>query len=297
MKVLIAYDGSDYADTAIDDLRWAGLPGNAEAIVLSVVEWPLQAPRSWGMVETGFAAELEEDIKAAERLATQGRERLQKIFPTWKIHAAASPAGHAATAILDKANAWPADLIVAGTHGRSALARAVLGSVSLKLVKEAHCSVRIARQSNHDGPIRLLLGNDGSPEGNAVVDEVSRRFWPAGTEARVLGVHEIFVSAESATIGIASDVYGKINEDERLRLGDTVNHSVERLHNAGVAASSSVKDGDPKGTLVSEARNWKASAIFIGARGLGRAERILLGSVSSAAVAHASCTVEVVRHK
>ena len=41
MKILIAYDGSIHADIAIDDLKWAGLPLNAEAIVLSAVEWPV----------------------------------------------------------------------------------------------------------------------------------------------------------------------------------------------------------------------------------------------------------------
>src|SRR5215469_12089976 len=129
MKILVAYDGSRFADAAIDDLQWAGLPQEADAIVLSAVEWPLQAPRSWGMVETGFEEELDQNIKAAERLAHQGRKHLQSCFPKWNIHAAASSAAHASTAILDKAKEWGADLIVAGTHGRSALSRVFLGSV------------------------------------------------------------------------------------------------------------------------------------------------------------------------
>jgi hypothetical protein len=36
MKVLIAYDGSSYADAALDDLRRAGLPREGEALVVSV---------------------------------------------------------------------------------------------------------------------------------------------------------------------------------------------------------------------------------------------------------------------
>jgi len=295
MKVLIAYDGSDYADIAIDDLSWAGMPENADAIVLTAVEWPLQAPRSWGMVDTGFAAELEEHIKAAERVADQGRRRLEKLFPRWKIHAAAAPAGHAATAILDKATAWPADLIVAGTHGRSALARAVLGSVSLKLVKEAPCSVRIARRSNHDGGICLLVGNDGSPEAERVVDAVCKRSWPAGTVARIVAVHELLVPVQTTDIGMDPDLYGKINEDEHFRLRHVVNQAEEKLHQAGLVALPIVTEGDPKDILVARAQDWQASTIFIGARGLGRVERLLLGSVSSATVAHAPCTVEVVR--
>lgn len=55
MKVLVAYDGSSYADVASDDLQWAGLPQEVDVIILTAVEWPLQASRSWGMVDTGFA--------------------------------------------------------------------------------------------------------------------------------------------------------------------------------------------------------------------------------------------------
>jgi hypothetical protein len=36
MKILIAYDGSSCADSALEDLRQAGLPRQSEAIVLSV---------------------------------------------------------------------------------------------------------------------------------------------------------------------------------------------------------------------------------------------------------------------
>jgi nucleotide-binding universal stress UspA family protein len=38
MKILIAYDGSECADSALDDLRRAGLPPDAQIKVLSVVE-------------------------------------------------------------------------------------------------------------------------------------------------------------------------------------------------------------------------------------------------------------------
>jgi len=36
MKILIGYDGSEYADAAIEDLQYAGLPNEVEAVVLSV---------------------------------------------------------------------------------------------------------------------------------------------------------------------------------------------------------------------------------------------------------------------
>ena len=42
MKILIAYDGSDCAEAALDDLQRAGLPREAEAVILSVADvYPL----------------------------------------------------------------------------------------------------------------------------------------------------------------------------------------------------------------------------------------------------------------
>ncbi|MGD0138046.1 MAG: hypothetical protein ABSD28_04170 [Tepidisphaeraceae bacterium] len=44
MKILIAYDGSDCSDAALDDLRYAGLPEVAEVLVLSAGEILSQSP-------------------------------------------------------------------------------------------------------------------------------------------------------------------------------------------------------------------------------------------------------------
>jgi nucleotide-binding universal stress UspA family protein len=296
MKILIAYDGSVHADIAIDDLRWAGLPQDVQAIVLSAVEWPLQAPRSWGMVDTGFSHEWTLRVGAAEDTAEAACLRIQKHFPQWDVQLE-TPTGPPAAVILEKANTWPANLVVVGTHGRSRLARVVLGSVSLKLVHEALCPVRVARSRKHDGPIRLLIGDDGSPEAEAAVNEVCRRSWPAGTEVRILAVQEILVTTNAERIAIAERLYDQINEDEQFRLRYVTSKAAEKLQSAGLVVSPMVGEGDPKEALVREAQNWNADTIFIGARGLGRVERLLLGSLSSATVAHAPCTVEVVRHK
>ena len=38
MKILVGYDGSESADAALDDLRRAGLPREAKALIVSVGE-------------------------------------------------------------------------------------------------------------------------------------------------------------------------------------------------------------------------------------------------------------------
>ena len=47
--------------------------------------------------------------------------------------------------IINAAEAWGADLIVLGSHGRKGLQRFLLGSVSETDMRHAHCSVEIVR--------------------------------------------------------------------------------------------------------------------------------------------------------
>ena len=53
MKFLIGYDGSECAEAALDDLRRAGVPENAEAQILSIAElWlPPPPPSSYDILE------------------------------------------------------------------------------------------------------------------------------------------------------------------------------------------------------------------------------------------------------
>ena len=54
-------------------------------------------------------------------------------------------AGPAARAIVEEAEAWKAEMIVVGSHGRGFWKRALLGSVSNRIVDHAHCAVLTVR--------------------------------------------------------------------------------------------------------------------------------------------------------
>jgi nucleotide-binding universal stress UspA family protein len=47
--------------------------------------------------------------------------------------------------IIDAAEAWKAELIVIGSHGRKGLQRFLLGSVAESIARHAACSVEIIR--------------------------------------------------------------------------------------------------------------------------------------------------------
>ena len=56
-----------------------------------------------------------------------------------------------------------------------------------------------------------------------------------------------------------------------------------------------VIEGHPKEKVLEIAKNWGANIIFVGSHGRRGVSRFILGSVSMAIVAHASCSVVVIR--
>jgi hypothetical protein len=113
---------------------------------------------------------------------------VQTVFPAWDVRAEAC-ADSPAWAVIKQVDTWQPDLVVVGSHGRSAVGRWLLGSVSHKILTEARCSVRVGRSRTPPAApsVRLLLGVDGSPDAAAAVHAVAGRAWPAGSTAWLLG--------------------------------------------------------------------------------------------------------------
>lgn len=316
MKILIAYDGSDYADAALDDLRRAGLPRDVEALVVSVAEvWLPPPPPSSQEILAGageVAVNTPDDIKTvyvkgshaveeAQALAERASERLQSNFPGWKVRAEASY-GSPAWDLIMKADEWKPDLIVVGSHGRSALGRLVLGSVSQKIVTEARCSVRVARSSlrpvEPDSPVRVIVAVDGSSGSQRAVQEVASRAWPANSEVHMIVVNDpLLPTLVSRLIPPVAKWIEDSNKVDHTWVHKIAEEAVGMLDAVGLKVSSSIVEGDPKRVLVEDSEKWGADSIFVGSTGFSghRFARFMLGSVSSAVVARAHCSVEVVR--
>jgi nucleotide-binding universal stress UspA family protein len=293
MKILIAYDGSGCADEALDDLLQAGLPADTQALVVSVAEKWFPPPSSYEVIESVYAERFRGTPKAtvsshivedAQEMAFQASKIIQSSFPSWSVHSEAST-GSPSDEIIKCAEKWGADLIVVGSHGHSWLGQLVLGSVSQKVVTEARCSVRIARnlRGGKGSPLRILLGVDGSVHSGAAVKEIASRTWPKGSQVRLV----------TSLYPLSTD---KADAVDKYISARNIHESAETfLSAAGLVVSSVLREEDAKHLLVKEAESWGADSIFIGARGLGRLIRLLLGSVSTAVVSRAHCTVEVVR--
>lgn len=306
MKLLIAYDGSEGSDIAIDELRRAGLPAEAEALVASVAEvWlPVQGEISDDDLETRVPAiklahqRAERMIEEATALAKRGSERVQQIFPRWKVSYEAM-SGSPAFELLNRARELKPDLIVVGSKGRTALGRFVFGSVSQKVLTEALTSVLVGRRPTGTGASaeRIVVGVDGSPGSQVALKAVAARRWSAGSEVRVVVAYDPVMTDEMSFIppGIAELVEAERTQAEEFAAA-AVKELLAGVADKSVTVSYVVEPGDPKAVLVSRAEEFGADCIFTGANGFSNSlERFILGSVSAAVAARAHCSVEVSR--
>ncbi len=293
MKLLIGYDGSPQAESALADLSRAGLPPKVEAHVVSVAEQWIPAPASIGGVTTSFPESEAATIKEEHKLARSAKAVLKTLFPHWQI-TAESALGSPANILLAESEEWKPDLIIVGSQGHSALGRFFFGSVAQKILHHAERSVRIARatQKERDAPVQLIVGVDGSPDAESAVREIASRHWPKGSEAHV--VCGMWAPALVASEQMAMEVESWIAQ-ETTRCKEAAEMATRRLQGIGLITSAVLKEEDPKQLLCEEAERRNADCIFVGAKGMGAIERIMLGSVSSAVAMRAPCSVEVVR--
>jgi nucleotide-binding universal stress UspA family protein len=308
MKLLIGYDGSACGRACLDDLRRAGLPREAEAIVFTVSEiWlphitrnnlgseSINAGSSQNSRSTASSAE---PVTEARALALEGKKILQSHFPSWSIRAE-DATGSPAREILRKAEGWVPDLIAVGSRGQSALGRFLLGSVSQKVVNEARCSVRVSRGTawKSGSPVRMLVGLDGTPGSTAVIQAISTRMWPPASEARLI------TNVDPPTGSFGSSLHESLRKESSpaaipVRVREAVDAATKKLQETELFVSSKVEEGDPKQLIIANAEEWGAECIFLGAsQGQSPLEQFLLGSVATAVVSRAHCSVEVVRDR
>lgn len=149
-KILLASDGSAASGMALLEAAKLAREGG-ELLVLTVVVDPLASFTSpYGLaydaglvrnaaIESGHEA-LERTLGQLEEMNIKAEGQLLDMTETASTNIAA--------AILEEAQAWPADIVVIGTHGRSGFKRFFLGSVAETLLRIATFPVLLVRSAS-----------------------------------------------------------------------------------------------------------------------------------------------------
>jgi nucleotide-binding universal stress UspA family protein len=148
-RILMATDFSDYSKEALAYAVYMARGFGADLYLLHVFEPPFFSHTG---VSPGIRPEVHEWIKEVKEQETRRldvwvdeiRHQIAKAHPILKE-------GVPYLEILKTAGEIPADLIVLGTHGRTGLAHALMGSVAERVVRKSACPVFTVRPKEPAG--------------------------------------------------------------------------------------------------------------------------------------------------
>jgi|SRR5579864_305674 len=147
MKILLAIDGSNCSNAAVEALVTQYKPQDTEVLVVNVVESEKLMPVTYGfgtgpVFAESYMAIVQQWRTEGEKLVGDVANRLQSVG--FKASTSVEE-GDARERILDSSEKWRPNVIVVGSHGRRGIDRLLLGSVSEAIARHASCSVEIVR--------------------------------------------------------------------------------------------------------------------------------------------------------
>src|SRR5262245_32724866 len=149
LKILLAVDGSESSDAAVEEIAGRPWPRDTRVNVISVVHLPFTpTPETKSLPESYYSqlekAGREQAESAIDRAVSRIREsNSEREIPLRFITDVIL--GRSEEKIIETANEWGADLVMLGSHGKRGINRFLLGSVSQAVAYHAPCSVEIVR--------------------------------------------------------------------------------------------------------------------------------------------------------
>jgi nucleotide-binding universal stress UspA family protein len=282
MRVLLGTDGSPDALRAADWLAGFPLPAESQVLVVSVL--PHMGSRA---------------AEHKNAMHTQARQVLEDARLTLAPRAVDGQLteGGVRERLLQTAEEWNADLIVLGARGLSGVERALLGSVSLGVAREASCAVMIVKDAAK--PLqRVVVGLDGSEHSRHALNFITSLPLTADTELVLVGVAEKTHLPRSAPRLVTDQLrafIAEVDEEEKTRKQQILVDAEHTINRRGRVQLRTVV-GNPPDEIVAVAKTTGAQLIALGSRGLGRLQRLVLGSVSEGVLLQTECTVIITKH-
>jgi nucleotide-binding universal stress UspA family protein len=278
-KLLVGFDGSPSSANALGQAIGLARTERSWIKVISV------APSNNGDLDlTGvknlreaFRGPAERALAQAARIASDERASVMTALEEGEPH----------ERIVAVAESENCNLIIMGRHGKNRIEKALLGSVTSRVIGHTTKDVMVVP---HDAAIdwrNILLCTDGSGYSEAAARHAMEFAKAYGGRLNTVSVVDI----TDELFAEAPGLFDKLIEKHKGIL-ERVKKEAER---AGVDAEFRLKEGEPAQKILEEASEQKAGVIFMGSHGRTGLLRLLMGSTTEKVVGYAPCPVIVVK--
>jgi nucleotide-binding universal stress UspA family protein len=210
--------------------------------------------------------------------------------------------GHPSTRIAEVADDLDVDIVVVATHGRGAVQRFFLGSVTNELLHTLKRPLLIVREGSRAGRDtggdelkleKIVVGCDFSADGELALSVASSLAQELQAELTLLHVLEppAYQDLTPSTRALAEDLRAAVRSAVEGRLAALVDAETRSWARVRTVMAS----GKPSAEIVKFAADESADLIVVGSSGMGPIGRLLVGSTAEAVVRHATIPVLVVR--
>ena len=230
-----------------------------------------------GNVMASMRKPCEEALAEAVRLAGEAKIMIRTACEEGETH----------ERIVDLAEAENFDLIVMGRRGQSRIERALVGSVTARVIGYSHTDVLVVPKDTTVGWKKILVATDGSKYSEAATEKAIDFAVSYGGELIILSV-----------VDVPAEFYGESPEawDNLVVRAQKCAEEAKQLADAsGIKVQAFVREAETWQAIIDMASDKKAETIIMGSHGRTGLKRLLMGSVTEKVIGHAPCPVLVVK--
>lgn len=279
-KILVAVDGSDSSKNAFRQACRIAREDKSWITVITTI--PLYQDQF-------------EVLSIKEKVSKKLREEGERILSEIKKIADEEDAfikplleeGSPFNTIVDVAEEGNFDLIVMGRHGMSRLEKALVGSVTARVIGHSQRDVLVVPKDAVIGWKNILLATDGSRYSKTATEKAMDLAMSYGGQLKTVSVVDVTEEFLTEAPGAVEDLIRKAKE--------FVNDVRIMAEAQGIKTETFVREGEAYKVITDFAKEEKATVIVMGSHGRTGLRRLLMGSVTEKVIGYAFCPVLVAR--
>lgn len=278
-KLLVAFDGSETSVHALKESFKLAVNEGSWITVVSVVP-PYSGDLDMvavGNVISAMRKPCEDALLKVKEIANAEKASVKTVCEE----------GEPYERIVDLSDAENCDLIIMGRRGQRRLTRALVGSVTARVIGYSRRDVLVVPKDAAVGWRKILVATDGSKYSDAAVSKAMDFAKSYGGELQVVSI-----------VDVPSEFYAeapKVVEDMARKAKSFVEEVRKQSEEFNIKTSTFTAEGEAYKVITGLAKDEKADVIFLGSHGRTGLKRLLMGSVAEKTIGHSPCPVLVVK--